>query len=141
MASQPADIRIDDLASPRMPQGFDAMVASMKPMADALAFEPAAMIDAARKKTGLDDFGPSGWERGLEVAERFPHRRLARAQLLRDARLHQPVAGGQLAAQDPLQQDLLHLLTEDRARDASALTVTARRGELRGSVAAPSGAA
>jgi len=68
MASHPADIRIDDLASPRMPQGFDAMVASMKPMADALAFEPAAMIDAARKKTGLDDFGPNGWERGLEVA-------------------------------------------------------------------------
>ncbi len=70
MSTQPADIRIDDLASPRMPAGFDDFVKSMQPMADALVFEPAAVIDGACKKTGLDDFGPPGWEKGLEVALR-----------------------------------------------------------------------
>lgn len=66
-APPPADIRIDDLASPRMPAGFDEMLKSLAPMADALVFEPAALIDAACKKTGLSDFGPSGWEEGLAV--------------------------------------------------------------------------
>jgi len=63
---KPADIRIDDLADPRMPAGFDEQVRALAPMAEALAFEPKALIDAARSKTGLDDFGPSGWEKGLE---------------------------------------------------------------------------
>ncbi len=70
MSAQPADIRIDDLAHPRMPAGFDDFVKSMTPAADALVFEPAALIDAARAKTGLDDFGPPGWEAGLEVVLR-----------------------------------------------------------------------
>lgn len=62
-----ADIRIDDLARPRMPAGFEEFVQSMKPMADALVFEPQALIDAACAKTGLSDFGPDGWQAGLAV--------------------------------------------------------------------------
>lgn len=66
----PADIRIDDLANPRFPDGFAAQIAALAPMADALVFEPGAMIDAACGKTGLRDFGPTGWEKGLEVVLR-----------------------------------------------------------------------
>ena len=50
-------------------------------------------------------------------AEGFAHGRLARPQLLRDPRLHQAITRFQLAAQDPLEQDLLHLLAQDRPRD------------------------
>ncbi len=67
MTQMPADIRLDDLANPRFPDAFHAQIKALAPMADALAFEPAAMIDAACKKTGLDDFGPPGWQQGLEV--------------------------------------------------------------------------
>ena len=63
----PADIRIDDLVNPRFPDGFHEQIKALAPMADALAFEPGEMIDAACKKTGLEDFGPAGWEKGLEV--------------------------------------------------------------------------
>ena len=70
MSAMPADIRIDDLASPRFPDGFAAQIEALAPMADALVFEPGAMIDAACKKTGLRDFGPTGWEKGLEVVLR-----------------------------------------------------------------------
>ena len=66
----PADIRLDDLANPRLPDGFADYVKSLAPAADALVFEPDAILEAARKKTGFDDFGPTGWERGLEVALR-----------------------------------------------------------------------
>jgi hypothetical protein len=57
----PADIRIDDLANPRFPDGFAAQIEAIAPMAAALDFEPEAMIEAACKKTGLRDFGPTGW--------------------------------------------------------------------------------
>jgi hypothetical protein len=70
MSAAPADIRIDDLAHPRMPEGFGDYVKSLAPVAEALVFEPAAILDAACRKTGLDDFGPTGWERGLEAALR-----------------------------------------------------------------------
>ena len=70
MSKQPADIRIDDLAKPRFPAGFEEQIRAIAPMAAALVFEPAALIDLARAKTGLDDFGPSGWETGLEVVMR-----------------------------------------------------------------------
>ena len=66
----PADIRLDDLANPRFPDGFHVQIAALAPMANALVFEPAAMIDAAQQKTGLDDFGPPGWQTGLEVVLR-----------------------------------------------------------------------
>ena len=53
----------------------------------------------------------------LEVAQRLAHGRLARAELLRDPRLDEPLARLELAARDPLQQDVLHLLAQDGARD------------------------
>ena len=56
MSAMPADIRIDDLANPRFPDGFLDQIKALVPMADALVFEPGAMIDAACKKTGLRDF-------------------------------------------------------------------------------------
>ena len=70
MSAQPADIRLDDLANPRMPEGFADYVKSLAPTAAGLALEPAALVEAACKKTGLDDFGPAGWEPGLEAAAR-----------------------------------------------------------------------
>src|SRR2546427_203433 len=44
----------------------------------------------------------------LQVPERLTHGRLARAQLLRDARLDEPLARPVLAAQDPFEEQLLH---------------------------------
>ena len=67
MSQMPADIRLDDLANPRFPDGFHDQISALAPMANALVFEPTAMIDAARQKTGLDDFGPAGWQQGLGV--------------------------------------------------------------------------
>lgn len=64
----PEDIRIDDLAEPRMPEGWAEQVAALAPAAEALRFEPDAVISQAIAETGLDDFGPDGWQRGLAVA-------------------------------------------------------------------------
>src|SRR5207249_4199062 len=55
----------------------------------------------------------------LEVAERLPDRRLARPELLRDPRLDEPVPRRVLAAQDPLEDQLLDLLAQDDARDGA----------------------
>ncbi|MAG31036.1 MAG: sulfotransferase family protein [Deltaproteobacteria bacterium] len=64
------DIRIDDLADPCLPEGFREQVEALRPMADALVFEPDVVTDQAIQATGLDDFGPDGWQIGLEVALR-----------------------------------------------------------------------
>ena len=64
----PEDIRIDDLAEPRFPEGFHEGLQALAPVADALVFEPQALIDQAIAETQLDDFGPDGWQEGLEVA-------------------------------------------------------------------------
>ena len=63
----PEDIRIDDLASPRFPAGFTEGLQALAPVADALVFESQALIDQAIAETGLDDFGPDGWQDGLDV--------------------------------------------------------------------------
>lgn len=63
----PEDIRIDDLASPRFPAGFVEGLQALAPVADALVLEPQALIDQAIAETGLDDFGPDGWQTGLDV--------------------------------------------------------------------------
>ena len=52
-----------------------------------------------------------------EVAERLPDGRLARPELLRDPRLDEALARLQLAARDPLEEYVLHLLAQDGARD------------------------
>ena len=53
----------------------------------------------------------------LEVAERLAHGRLARAELGRDPRLDEPLAGLELPAHDAVEQDVLHLLAQHRPRD------------------------
>ena len=67
----------------------------------------------------------------LEIAQRLAHRRLARAELVRDARLDEPLARLQLAADDAVEQDVLHLLAQhgsrDRAHAVPAATIRHRR--------------
>ena len=60
----------------------------------------------------------------LEVAQRLPDGRLARAELVRDPRLDEPLARLQLAAHDPLEQDVLHLLAENGAGDGAHVSAT-----------------
>ena len=52
----------------------------------------------------------------LEVAQRLPHRRLARPELLREPRLDEALAGRVLAAQDARQISVLDLLPQQEAR-------------------------
>jgi hypothetical protein len=66
--SVPDAFRIEDLTQPVMPEGWDEQVEAVRPMADALELEPDAVIAQATNETGLDDFGPDGWQTGLGVA-------------------------------------------------------------------------
>jgi hypothetical protein len=63
----PDDIRLDDLASPRLPQDFLDQVRAMEPLVATLRLEPDFLIDRAIEETGLADFGEDGWRAGLEV--------------------------------------------------------------------------
>ena len=71
------------------------------------------------KRLGLDE------AKELEVAKRLAHRRLARAELPRKSCLDEALTRLELAAQDPLEEDLLDLLAEDGTRDRHRVTVTA----------------
>jgi len=66
----PEEIRIDDLAKPRLPEAFLEQVRALEPIAAATALEPAALTDQAIEATGLHDFGEDGWQVGLEVVTR-----------------------------------------------------------------------
>ena len=70
----------------------------------------------ASKRLRLDE------AKELEIAEGLAYRRLARAELPREPCLDEPLAGLELAAQDALEQDLLHLLPEDGALDRQRVT-------------------
>ena len=67
---------------------------------------------AAQPRAALDE------PEGLEVAQRLADRRLARAELGRDPRLHEPLTGGVLAGRDALEQPVPDLAAERRARNA-----------------------
>src|SRR5829696_1768160 len=56
----------------------------------------------------------------FEIAQRLSHRSLADAQLLRDARLHEPAPRRVDTREDSLEQDLLDLLAQDDAGQRSA---------------------
>ena len=77
------------------------------------------VVDRAHSRTakrlGLDE------SQELKVAERFAHRRLARAELACQASLDKPLSRLELAAQDALEEDLLDLIAEDGARDRHGL--------------------
>jgi hypothetical protein len=63
----PDDIRLDDLANPRLPQSFLDQAKLLEPLAAAARLESDSLIDRAIEETKLDDFGESGWREGLEV--------------------------------------------------------------------------
>ncbi len=59
---------IEDLTRPVLPAAFVEQMEAMRPMADALRFEPDVLVEQAKGETGLEDFGPDGWQPGLSVA-------------------------------------------------------------------------
>jgi hypothetical protein len=61
------DIRLDDLASPRLPAAFRDQATVLAALAAEVRLEPDLLIDRAIAETGLDDFGEPGWRTGLEV--------------------------------------------------------------------------
>lgn len=64
----PDAFRIEDLTNPIMPPGWAEQQEAVRPLALALRFESEAVIEQAIAETGLDDFGPDGWQVGLATA-------------------------------------------------------------------------
>jgi hypothetical protein len=62
----------------------------------------------------------------LQVAQGLPDRRLARAQLLGDARLDETLARPVAAAQNPLEEQLLDLLAQDHPCDHGHVSAAPR---------------
>src|SRR5262249_33739472 len=60
----------------------------------------------------------------LEVAQRLADGSLARAQLLRDARLDEPLARRVGPVEDPLEDELLHLLAQRDACDPAQRSIS-----------------
>jgi Sulfotransferase family len=67
MATRPADVRIDDLASPRFPADVEAIRSAMTAMGADLRLEPDELLAAAAEQTGLDDFGEARFREPLAV--------------------------------------------------------------------------
>lgn len=67
---RPADVTIDDLASPRFTPEVVEMRATMGAMADGLSLEPGFLLAAAESETGLSDFGDDGFRERLDVLTR-----------------------------------------------------------------------
>ncbi|MBM4381810.1 MAG: sulfotransferase [Deltaproteobacteria bacterium] len=63
-------VRITDYARPQFPLPLRLVNASRPLLRALLSLEPDALIEAARRKTGLDDFGPDSWREpfGILVA-------------------------------------------------------------------------
>jgi len=60
-------VRITDYSRPRFPLTLRLANASRPLLRALVSLEPGALIDAARKKTGLDDFGPDSWREPFHV--------------------------------------------------------------------------
>ena len=67
MATRPADVRIDDLASPRFPADAEGIRTAMTAMGADLHLEPDELLAAAAEQTGLDDFGDPRFREPLAV--------------------------------------------------------------------------
>jgi len=67
VATRPADVRIDDLASPRFPADVEAIRTAMTAMGADLHLEPDELLAAAAEQTGLDDFGDPRFREPLAV--------------------------------------------------------------------------
>jgi hypothetical protein len=66
----PAPVRIDDLADPRFPAGYDEMLAAMAAAAPSCPLEPEPLLEAAAEAAGLDDFGDPRFREPLDVLTR-----------------------------------------------------------------------
>lgn len=58
-------VHLDDLAAPRFPATAAELIAAAAPLADGLELSVDALADGAAADTGLDDFGPDGWQERL----------------------------------------------------------------------------
>ena len=67
MATRPADVRIDDLASPRFPVDVEAIRSAMTAMGADLHLEPDELLASAAEQTGLDNFGDPRFREPLAV--------------------------------------------------------------------------
>lgn len=57
MSERPADIRIEDLVEPVLPDEIAAMVPDLEPLADAIQWTEGELLDQAAQQCGLDDMG------------------------------------------------------------------------------------
>ncbi len=67
MSERPADIRIDDLASPRFAADVVEMMQAVAPMAQAIPWSLDAALEQAARESGLDDFGEDIYSEPLTV--------------------------------------------------------------------------
>ena len=67
MAERPADIRLDDLASPRFAPDVREMMRAVAPMAAGIPWRLEAALEQAVKESGLDDFGEDIYSESLGV--------------------------------------------------------------------------
>ncbi len=62
-SSPPASpVRILDLARPRLPWWLEALNVLAAPIAARIRFDADALLEASRRRTGLEDFGPASFE-------------------------------------------------------------------------------
>jgi hypothetical protein len=64
---RPADVRIDDLATPRFAPGIVELRRQMEAVAPSVRLEPAALMATAMEQTGLEDFGDAWFREPFEV--------------------------------------------------------------------------
>ena len=70
VGDRPASVAIEDLAEPRFPDHVAELLRAVEPMAAELSFTAAAVLDAARAESGLDDFGDDWFREPLDVVLR-----------------------------------------------------------------------
>lgn len=66
-ATRPGPIRLDDLADPVFPEAAVPMRAGLAGYGAGLQLSPAALLQAATERTGLDNWGDSGFRERLDV--------------------------------------------------------------------------
>ena len=67
MSDRPAPVRIEDMAEPQYSDDARAILDFMAEAGSALALDPAGLMAQAEAETGLHDFGPTDFERRLDV--------------------------------------------------------------------------
>jgi hypothetical protein len=67
VSDRPAPVRLDDLAEPRFSDEACAVLDFMRDAGSAMTLDPAALLDAAKSETGLDDFGAEDFVPRLDL--------------------------------------------------------------------------